>query len=179
MSNDLERFLQQAAERLKEKIQQSQPPQRSAQTQRSSQGQRPATTPPPLRPGQRLATPVDPQVVEATVIQPRQLGDDPLSSIDTRPPVGHEMRNHLAEDISQADERIAGRVHQVFDHNVSTLPSASNALQAGAPRSEDQTNSAVEVNRRGRMASPFLRMLRKPDTLRAAFIASEIFRRKF
>ena len=169
MSNDLEKFLQQAAERLKEKIQQSQPQQRSQQT------------PPPIRPSQRpsQSQSSEPRVIEATVVPPRQLGDDPLSSIDTRPSVGHEMRNHLAEGISQTDERAAGRVHQTFDHNVSTLPSASNALQSNAPKSSDQTNSAVEVNRRGRMASPFLRMLRKPDTLRAAFIAGEIFRRKF
>ncbi len=167
MSNDLEKFLQQAAERLKEKIQQSQPPQRSQQT------------PPPIRPSQRLSQSSEPRVIEATVVPQRQLGDDPLSSIDTRPSVAHEMRNHLAEGISQSDERAAGRVHQVFDHNVSTLPNASNALQSNAPKSANQTNSAVEVNRRGRMASPFLRMLRKPDTLRAAFIAGEIFRRKF
>ena len=166
MSNDLEKFLQLAAERLKEKIQQS---------QRSQQ------TPPPVRPSQRLSQSQasESRVIEATVVQSRQMGDDPLSSIDTRPSVAHEMRNHLAEGISQSDERAAGRVHQVFDHNVSTLPNASNALQSNAPKSANQTNSAVEVNRRGRMASPFLRMLRKPDTLRAAFIAGEIFRRKF
>ena len=162
MPNDLERFLQQAAERLKEKIQQSQAPQRSQQT------------PPPIRPSQR-----DAQVIEATVIAPRQLGDDPLSSIDTRPSVAHELRDHLAEGISHTDARVAGRVHQLFDHSVSTLPSASNALQSTTSKSVDQTNTAVEVNRRGRMSSPFLRMLRKPDTLRAAFIAGEIFRRKF
>ena len=165
MSNDLEKFLQQAAERLRDKIQQSQPQQ----------------TPPPIRPSQRLSQSqtIEPQVIEARVVSPRQLGDDPLSSIDTRPSVGHEMREHLAEEISLSDERLAGRVHQVFDHSVSTLPSASNALQGTAPKLADQTNTAVEVNRRGRMSSPFLRMLRKPDTLRAAFIAGEIFRRKF
>ena len=167
MSNDLEKFLQQAAERLKEKIQQSQPPQRSQQT------------PPPVRPSERLSQASEPRLVEATVVHPRQMGNDPLSTIDTRPSVAHEMRNHLAEGISQTDERAAGRVQQVFDHSVSTLPSASNALQPNASKSTDQTNEAVEVNRRDRMSSPFLRMFRKPDTLRAAFIASEIFRRKF
>ncbi len=172
MSSDLEKFLQQAAERLRDKIQQTQPPQ---QQQRSQQ------TPPPVRPTQRLAPSRtgEPRLVEATVVQSRQLGDDPLSTIDTRPSVAHEMRNHLAEDISLTDERVSGRVSQVFDHTVSSLPSASNALQAVVTKSIDQTSAAVEVNRRGRMASPFLRMLRKPDTLRAAFIAGEIFRRKF
>jgi len=168
MSSDLEKFLQQAAERLRDKIQQSQQPQRSQQT------------PPPVKPRHQLSQSRanEPRVIEATVV-PRQLGDDPLSSIDTRPSVAREMRNHLAENISQTDERVSGRMIQVFDHTVSTLPSASNALQSNAPKTADQTNSAVEVNRRGRMASPFLRMLRKPDTLRAAFIAGEIFRRKF
>jgi DNA primase len=170
MSNDLEKFLQQAAERLRDKIQQSQANQRSS-----------PPPPPPNRPSQRRsqAQSLEPLVIEATVLQPRQLGDDPLSTIDTRPSVAHEMRDHLAEDISQTDERAAGRLQQVFDHSVSTLPNASTALQTGATKSTDQTNVAVEVNRRGRMSSPFLRMLRKPDTLRAAFIAGEVFRRKF
>lgn len=169
MSNDLEKFLQQAAERLKEKIQQNQASQHSP------------NTPPPVRSKQRLSQSQanEPDVVDAAIVSQRHLGDDPLSSIDTRPSVGHEMRPHLAESISQTDERAAGRVQQLFDHSVSTLPNASTALQSNASKSTDQTSSAVEVNRRGRMASPFLRMLRKPDTLRAAFIAGEIFRRKF
>lgn len=175
MPSDLEKFLQQAAERLKDKIQQSQPPQRPQQPPRSQQ------TPPPVRSRQRLSQSdgSNPEVIEATVVSPRQLGDDPLSSIDTRPSVGHEMRNHLAENISHTDERVSGRVHQLFDHKVSTLPVASNALQSTNSKTPDQTNLAVEVDRRTRMSSPFLRMLRKPDTLRAAFLASEIFRRKF
>lgn len=168
MSNDLEKFLQQAAERLKEKILQSQ-----AQQHRSQQ------TPPPIRPSQRPPQYSEPRVIEATIIPSLQLGDDPLSSIDNRPSITTAMRSHLAEEISQTDERVAGRVQQVFDHSVSTLRTASHALQSNAQVTVDQTNSAVEVNRRGRMASPFLRMLRKPDTLRAAFIAGEIFRRKF
>lgn len=167
MSNDLEKFLQQAAERLQEKILQSQPQNRSQQT------------PPPIRPSQRPPQYSEPRVIEAPIVPPLQLGDDPLSSIDNRPSITTAMRSRLAEEISQTDERVAGRVQQVFDHSVSTLRTASHALQSNAQVTVDQTNSAVEVNRRGRMASPFLRMLRKPDTLRAAFIAGEIFRRKF
>jgi hypothetical protein len=165
MSNDLERFLQKAAERLKEKMQQ----------QESSQ--RPPSTPPRQR--APIGTSSGPEVVEATIVNPRSLGDNPLSSIDTRPSVATERPQHLAKDISQTDERMEGRMQQVFEHSVSRLPNASGALQQNAGRSPDQTDQAIEVNRRDRMSSPFLRMLRKPATLRAAFVASEIFRRKF
>jgi len=165
MSNDLERFLQKAAERLKEKIQQ----------QESSQ--RPPSTPPRQR--SPIASSSGSDMVEATVVNPRSLGDNPLSSIDTRPSVATDRPLHLAQNISQTDERMSSHLHQVFDHSLSRMPSASGALQQNVGRSPDQTDQAIEVNRRDRMSSPFLRMLRKPSTLRAAFVASEIFRRKF
>ncbi len=165
MSSDLERFLQKAAERLKDKIQQ----------QESSQ--RPPSPPPRQRgPGGSFA---GEDIVEAKVVSSRLRGDDPLSSIDTRQSVATERPDHLAQNISQTDERMEGRLHQVFDHSVSSLPSASGALQQNPNRTPDQTDQAIEVNRRDRMSSPFLRMLRKPATLRAAFVASDIFRRKF
>ena len=165
MANDLEKFLQQAAERLKDKIQQQQA------------AQRPQHTPPP-----RQRPPVVPshdEVIQATVVNPRELGDNPLSSIDTRPPVGSERRPQLAPKIANRDELMTGHLHQVFDHPVSRLQNASTALAPTGGATADQTDRAIEVNRRDRMSSPLLRMLRKPDTLRAAFIASEIFRRKF
>ena len=170
MSNDLERFLQKAAERLKDKIQQQEASQRP-----------PAHRPPSQPPRQRgpIASASSSDVIEAQVVNSRLRGDDPLSSIDTRPSVATERPQHLAQEISQTDERMTGHLHQVFDHSVSRLPSASGALQDSASRSPDQTDQAIEVNRRDRMSSPFLRMLRKPATLRAAFIAGEIFRRKF
>ena len=166
MSNDLEKFLQQAAERLKDKIQQQQ------------SATRPPPTPPP-RQRRPLESAGSQEVVQATVVNPRERGDDPLSSIDTRPSIASERLPHLAQDISQADERMSGHLHQVFDHTVSRLQTASTALQTNVGRDADQTDQAIEVNRRDRMSSPFLRMLRKPSTLRAAFVASEIFRRKF
>ncbi len=165
MANDLEKFLQQAAERLKDKIQQQQA------------AQRPPQTPPP-RQRQPVAQRED-EVIQATVLNLRELGDNPLSSIDTRPSISSERRPHLAQDISNRDELMSGHLHQVFDHTVSRLQGASTALTPKAGTSPDQTDQAIEVNRRDRMSSPFLRMLRKPATLRAAFIASEIFRRKF
>lgn len=166
MANDLEKFLQQAAERLKDKIQQQQA------------AQRPPATPPP-RQRQSIESVANEEVVQASLATPRERGDDPLSSIDTRPSIATERPPHLAQGISQADERMSGHLHQVFDHSVSRLQNASAALQSNAGRSADQTDQAIEVNRRDRMSSPFLRMLRKPSTLRAAFIAGEIFRRKF
>ncbi len=171
MSNDLERFLQQAAERLKDKIQQSQPTQRGPQT------------PPPISQRPPLPSAAG-EVVEAKVVSSRAQGDDPLSTLDTRNALGSERLPHLRPKVAAAEERMAGHVHQVFDHQVSSLNQPSAALQGTASSSisvgsQDQTNSNIEVNRRDRMASPFVSMLRKRTTLRAAFIASEIFRRRF
>ncbi len=167
MSNDLERFLQQAAQKLKEKVQQGQAPQSPAQRQRPSQ-------PPPIRQAERRLQPsaVPGEIVDATLISDdRRAGTNPLSNLDTRRP--------LAQTIGQTDERMVDHLHDVFDHAVSSISSASPALQSNVSQTANQTTDAVEVNRREQINSPFLRMLRQPDTLRAAFIASEIFQRKF
>jgi hypothetical protein len=168
MADDLERFLQQAAQKLKEKVQQGQAPQQPAQRQR------PPQLPPSVRKAERRPrpTPAGGEIIEAQVISDdRSKGPNPLSNIDTRRP--------LAQTIDQADERMSGHLHDVFDHAVSSMTSASSALHSNVGHSANQTTDAVEVDRREQISSPFLRMLRQPDTLRAAFIASEIFQRKF
>ncbi len=162
MANDLERFLQQAAQKLKEKVQQGQAPQPPRPMQ-----------PPPVRQAERRLqpSPVPGEIVDAMISDDRRAGPDPLSNLDTRRP--------LAQEIGQTDERMAGRLHDVFDHAVSSMSKPSSALQSNISQTANQTTDAVEVNRREQVSSPFLRMLRQPDTLRAAFIASEIFQRKF
>jgi hypothetical protein len=172
MSSDLEKFLQQAAERLRDKLQQGQ------QAQRPSSS---STQPPsPPRPTQRPTHRSNPsEVVEARVVRSlRESGPDPLSTIDTRPSVGHDFNSNLAHEIGQADEKMAGHLHQVFDHRISNLPRASEALQASSPRTS-QTDEPIGVDRRENLVSPLIKMLRNPTTLRAAFLASEVFNRKF
>lgn len=179
MSSDLEKFLQQAAERLAQKTG-SRPP-----------VPRPRTGPAPSSPagpqagqsmgqpfgqpsgGRRLA-PVA-EIIEAEVLDRdeqrartlREAGPDPLSTIDTRP--------SLAQSIGMADERMGEHVQHVFGHELSHLPSASQPLTGN--KQPNQTDQAIEVHARPQAESPLISMLRSPDTLKAAFIVGEIFRR--
>lgn len=159
MSGDLERFLQQAAERLKQKLDQA------------NQPAQPPKPPPPVRQAERArpvlqAEPAD-EVLEAQVIElPRSAGANPLSNLDTRPA--------LAQQIGLADERMAGHLQEVFDHPVSKIKQASAALED----SSVAIAGSSEVRVRAKQSSPMVEMLRNPQTLRAAFIASEIFARR-
>ena len=170
MSSDLERFLQQAAERLAQKVSES------------AQGNKPRRPAAPIRQAERM--PPNADVVEAKIVETRvldsrirrELGPDPLSTIDTRPP--------LAKAIDDRDEQMSAHVHEVLDHQVSNLKKASSAL-ASPPRMAAQverqvqsTNEAIELDRRSETVNPLIAVLRKPETLRAAFIVGEIFARR-
>ncbi|MEZ6076777.1 MAG: hypothetical protein R3C56_14275 [Pirellulaceae bacterium] len=113
---------------------------------------------------------IEDEIVEAEVIETsrREDGPNPLSSIDTRP--------GLAQAISQTDERMAGHMHDVFDHDVSKLRKPSAALKSSV---KGETEKSIDLHRREQQVSPFIQMLRQPDSLKAAFIASEVFKRKF
>lgn len=170
MASDLERFLQQAAERLAQKVNES--------TQGSA-GRKPVVQ---VRQAERA--PLNEEVVEAMVVEARQhqslsrreLGPDPLSTIDTRP--------QLAREIDQRDEQMSAHVHEVFDHKLSNLRQASAALAspptmaAQAERQVQSSDQAIEVDRRIEAVNPLISMLRKPESLRAAFIVGEIFNRR-
>lgn len=165
MAGDLERFLQQAAERLAQKVnQQNQPRPRPARSMPTRQAERA-----PLNPEI-----VDAEIVEAEVIpdrQRRESGPNPLSNLDTRP--------GLAEIVSQADESMSEHIHQALDHDLGNLGSASAALDKTPGDNLLESQVSSQVDRREKQISPMIAMLRNPDSLRAAFIASQIFDRKF
>lgn len=165
MANDLERFLQQAAERLAEKMNQG----------RGSAQQPPEVERRPVRERERTSRHLEAQVFDEDIIdaelleQPnrRELGPNPLSNLDTRP--------GLAQEIGMADERMAEHLRDVFDQKA--------ARRTGGPRTMErgpgETEKKSELQRRDLDVSPLVAMLRQPESLRAAFIAGEIFRRKF
>ncbi|MCA9194808.1 MAG: hypothetical protein KDB03_23715 [Planctomycetales bacterium] len=168
--NDLERFLQQAAERLADKVNKAEgrkpagrqkppaPPTQSAQTpppiRTSIQGNRPA-------PARLAAEPV----IEASLVDARNdrlAGPDPLSNIDTR---------HLqSTDVDSADKRMLGHMTEVFEHSMGAI--------SAQPTNITSASIAPQVERKGKQTSALISMFRQPETLKAAFIASEIFRRK-
>lgn len=174
MSNDLEKFLQQAAERLAQKLKQSGQKPSSVSPQPAGSPMARSGSSPTVKAGSaaRRAPPVV-EIVEAEVLDEptkrlqREAGSDPLSTIDTRP--------GLAQSIDQSDERLDSHLHQVFDHDLTHLRKASSALAPTA----STTNRATEVVTRQTAISPLLATLRNPETLRAAFIVGEIFHKKF
>ena len=165
MAGDLERFLQQAAERLAQKVNQ--------QNQSRPQPARPL----PTRQAERA--PLNPEIVDAEIIEAeivpdrmrREAGSNPLSTLDTRP--------GLAQQISQADESMAEHIHQALDHDLGQLGDASAALDKTPGDNLLESQVSSQVDRREKQISPMIAMLRNPDSLRAAFIASQIFDRKF
>ncbi|RMF39662.1 MAG: hypothetical protein D6753_13255 [Planctomycetota bacterium] len=161
MAGDLEKFLQQAAQRLAEQARQGQAP-------------APKRPSPPPRQPRRNELPEEAvpraEVVDAVVLDEqavRRLGPDPLSEIDTRP--------GLAQQISQADERMAAHIHEALEHELGSSNAASRELHSRA----DATEDAPDVTHRRRQTSPLVEMFQQPESLRAAFIAGEVFRRKF
>jgi hypothetical protein len=178
--NDLERFLQQAAERMKQRLEQQQ--------QQAEQQKRPAPAPVQRSVRQveraaRRAEPGDDELVEAEIV------DHPHSS------PGHTQFGTVAArkppvtaGVDMADERMAERLHQVFDHSIGKIrqPSVQPTVSTPARRSQanqtnqtNQTNQRSEVQRRVESVSPLISMLSNGDSLRAAFIISEIFQRRF
>ena len=163
MAGDLERFLQQAAERLAQKVNQDAPV-------------RQAKRPPPQSVRQAERRRLEPDVIDAVVLEEqRESGSDPLSTIDTRHlRISTEDRPSLAQEIGLADEKMAGHVQHVIEGDLVQLRDASQALSGASADS-----GATKVSRRQKEVSPFVEMLRSPQNLRAAFLASEIFKRKF
>jgi hypothetical protein len=158
MAGDLERFLQQAAERLRQKLEQA------------NQPQPPARPPQPIRQAERARPVMHAEIVEevvpASLVNPREAGPNPLSDIDTRPEIVHQF--------TRMDERMAGG-RDTFEHSVARLKMSSSEM--GDVSSEITQSAGVRV--RSKQSSPFVEMLRKPESLRAAFLASEIFARRF
>ncbi|MEO8271130.1 MAG: hypothetical protein ABI557_15520 [Aureliella sp.] len=169
MPSDLEKFLQQAAERLAQKVNEAQKP----PLKKMPAVPRPVRLE-SIRSSERRPMAFEDEIVEAEIIESaraggrRQDGSDKLSSIDTRP--------GLAQQISQTDERMAGHMHDVFDHDVSKLRPSSSALKSTV---KGETEKSIDLHRREQQVSPLIKMLQQPATLQAAFIASEIFKRKF
>jgi hypothetical protein len=134
---------------------------------------------PPVRKIER-ATFVDEEVVEAELVDdpsnPRSGGPNRLSNLDTRPAPG-------SSEVHMADERMTDRLHETFDHRLGQLgtkqavPLATSKPAVSAAK--EQTNKKIEVQTQEEVTHWLVTMLQNPDTVRAMFLATEIFQRRF
>ena len=184
MSNELDEFLRKAAER---------------RLARQNQGNTQASSP------QANNSQPTSKVVESS-LAPIVL--EPIA-LEARRGLGPRLQSNihpeslLGKDIDQADDRVRARVHEQFDNNVSSLetglskPKTDNQQtlkkntkkKQAAPAKEPLVISSYEESRNDmtieRTASKMIatgsmmELLRNPQTLRTAFIASQIFERKF
>lgn len=169
MAHDLEKFLQQAAERLAQKVNQGRPPQRA-----------PVSRPQARAIRQAERAPIEAEIIEAELLSPPiESGPDPLSGLDTRNlDIQTNRRPALGQEIGMADERMVTHLKEALDHDIVQLRSASKAL-GGSPSPDTSDPGRTRVRHRSKAVSPFIQMFRNPDSLRAAFLASEIFGRRF
>jgi hypothetical protein len=185
MSKDLEEFLKKAAER-RQKRQQS--------------GGVPAST---------TSKPEVAPVPQATIAQekPRE-NQPPHETLGPRIQSHIHPSSLLTKEIDQADDRMRERIHSQFDHSVSSIDqgrttqskdsqadsssgkkkaSKSTKKQIAPPQAnaissfEESRNDMTIERSASKMINPdsMLELLRDPQTLRTAFIASQIFERKF
>lgn len=174
MSDNLEDFLRQAAQRR----------------QQRAAGQKPATQPQQQSPVRRVER--SRQVVEAEIVDSEDAGESVSRRVTAPSPV---TQPHVvptltpsvspSKEIDSADERMAKHVQEWLVHPVSNLAnetvSAGSAISDGAVPVSDaggiKSSSTTQV--RTEFKHPLVAMLRRPDTLRAAFIVGEIFKTKF
>lgn len=167
MPNDLEKFLTQAAERLAEKLQgrqpERQPPRRPQQPQS-------------VRHTERQMQHYEPEIADEDVLDAELI------------PMSQDERSHgpsrlsqigrseaMANDASHADERMTERLERAFGPRTKSSSEELTGSYRSVYDSESDVSS-VTVHQRDR--SPLVAMFGSPGTLKAAFIAGEIFRRK-
>jgi hypothetical protein len=154
MSDEIDDFIRRAAERRR----QGQQGQRKQQQQ-----QRPAQPPPPAQP--KRARLVEPEVVEAQVVE------DVAAHVN-RHLDNQQFQNrasHLGEQPAEADDKVAARLHQTFDHQLGSLASTSAAAPTtSAPATTPTVNPTVAA---------LAKLLASPQDFRQAFILSEILKR--
>ena len=180
---DLEDFLRKAAERRNQR-QQGGNPNRSPSPPPQSQ---PAPVRQDLASSQEEALEpeiIEPEVIEAVVIpkKPRPIAPAPQRISDT--PTAASTRNkpaNLSPGVDQADEKMASHVKSALDHDLGKIDKRKKSQGKLSKKTESVTNQVTMVNRgqANVVGEDLLAMLRQPQTLKTAFIASEIFKRKF
>ncbi len=192
MADNLEDFLRQAAQRRQQRAagqtpQQQQPRQQPGQQPPRQQPARQQPARQPVRQVERTR-----QIVEAEVVELADEGESVSRRITSPSPITQPHNVSTigpavtpSREIDTADERMARHVQDFLVHPVSNLSqetvSAKDSIGAeiiqAATVSEITSSTNTQV--RKQINHPLVAMLRRPETLKAAFIAGEIFKTKF
>lgn len=188
MSDDLDDFLRQAAERRAKRQQQkggsSAPnaptPSRPAPQPRPAPQSRPASPPP-------LSTPQSRESSQSRRPQPPLRPAPPVVEVveDVRPTVGRLeptiASRHVTSELEQADEHLQEHLQSAFDHEIGSV--GKNKKGGKAKSSVQVSDASPTVSKDARTASvssmDLRDQLRDPQTLRLAIIAHEILRRPY
>ena len=181
MARDIEEFLRRAAERRKQNQGGG-----GAVPPKAPPAARPPQPPPKKRLAQEAAEPAeDPYARKKQPPEPRRAtppkaapqanrGKRKRESIEEHVRRAivvsdvTENANQLAEDISQADERLEARLEK-FDHSMGSL-------EGTATVTDDET-ATVEGPDKSQLAVDLISLLRAPKTIRQSILISEILKR--
>ena len=148
MADDIEEFLRRAAQRRKQKANQSAEPPRRPKPEYSN-----------------ARTERQVEVIEADVVEAKVIEEPSIGSLSSR----HLRDSHLAEKVSLADDKMDEHIHQVFDHQVGGLASSSQS-----DRMPDETaDDKVPEN----YVDALVGMLSSSTGLQQAILVREIFDR--
>ena len=153
LNDEIEQFLKRANQRRSERT-----PQQAAQPQRLAR-----RAPEPVE-----VTPV-PDVEEPIDVEPVDREFSTVAQSVAAHIGGRHFREHLAEDISQADERMERHLHQAFDHRLGTLDRGRSSSES-SPYSE-----AADLKKTP--AADLAKLLGTPQGIRQAIILGEILAR--
>ena len=197
MADNLDDFLKRAAERREQRAKQKQQPApqvappmpsrpQQVQPSRPAQPQQPQRTNP--------SRPVPPPYMQPTATQqsnrpvpnnaqnqrskPPQKPAKPKDPKRLAPTLSNEQK--LARDVALADDRMGSHLQDVFSHQVGQLDAGQSAKGASATHSpkDDSATQSPDATQMS-LAKQVAAALRDPQSAKIAFVASEIFRRRF
>ena len=160
---DLEDFLRKAAQRRREKVQRSGP----AKSPAPSRGTPISLAPDANAPEERVRS-----LARGEVAYDEGRSAGPIRAL---PPA------HLAEVVDHADERMSEHLSHVFQHEVGHLRGDVEKRTDASKKQSNMSNEETSVHRapENLAGRQLLEYLANPQSIRVAFLASEIFQRKF
>lgn len=165
MADNIEDFLRRAAER------------RQQRASKPAPQQPPRSEPPPPPPPKASVTPKQPRKSEPDRIRPVQQPPAQLHSTI-------ESRQTLAQKIETADDSMRDHLQNVFSHQLGNIPKnqrpgSDPVTKSPKPENQKAAEAQADDASSASLAQLVAASLRDPQTTKIAFVASEIFKRRF